>query len=660
MPSSVVKHTIPPFYACYFLRSLSSPGTTYIGSTPAPPRRKRQHNGDLTQGAYKTARARPWEMECIVYGFSSKIAALQFEWAWAKPHLSRHLKFHASDFAADGTRLDTAACVGMPLFPSTSMTPAHNRRGKPKRRTARPPSTPNARLLAMRALLRSEPFCGWGLKLAFFTEWSWLAYQRLEALSWPLERLEVSTHTPPMLRLEQYSRTGKPLHPLQPMVVCDFTGVDGKRTPLIYASAQQRLVAGIADHPVKKRQSSSKKKLGMDEAPQWPESLPRSANLKGLDACVQDFDYVPSPPPTVPSTDITKKAKRVSKADKVAGGSEGEEAGDAGDDMDADIHHQSKASASDGAIAPLQELHRMSFGDSDAEEMEWTRFEQAIFERSRPAATDASQAMSDFMQTCVQRYVSAQDARTLHEAAPAPTTPCALCHQPVDFTSQLDFVLCPLPQPGSLASNLTASSLSLESGQPCSSVFHLSCLADSFIQQQREKDAVDSGSENSVLPTHGVCPSCCANGHTGDGYGAKVALWADVVRAMYRRHERFERLVQFLARSGRSLAEHMIPPDTERTEKTTKSRTRTKTKSSEAVQDHKSEAPSLNDTRKKSKATSPGKRKQPEAGATVAVKVAFEKSHELEPVEEAATKTKRKASGTAKVAVSPPDVIDLT
>ena len=75
------------FFGCYLLNSVhqraaSLGGRTYIGFTVDPRRRLRQHNGIITQGAYKTRKWRPWDMVMVVHGFANQKTALQFEWTW--------------------------------------------------------------------------------------------------------------------------------------------------------------------------------------------------------------------------------------------------------------------------------------------------------------------------------------------------------------------------------------------------------------------------------------------------------------------------------------------------------------------------------------------------------------------------------------------------
>merc|ERR1719356_1770026 len=89
------------FYGCYLLRSADPrfKARTYIGFTMDPRRRLRQHNGEISAGAWKTRRGRPWQMVLVVWGFPCKIAALQFEHAWQHPGISRHVRLAATRFS---------------------------------------------------------------------------------------------------------------------------------------------------------------------------------------------------------------------------------------------------------------------------------------------------------------------------------------------------------------------------------------------------------------------------------------------------------------------------------------------------------------------------------------------------------------------------------
>ncbi|KAK8187020.1 uncharacterized protein BKA78DRAFT_271123 [Phyllosticta capitalensis] len=145
---------IPAFYCCYLLRSTVRHQATYVGSTPNPVRRLKQHNGEATGGAVRTSRLslRPWEMTCIVSGFPSKVAALQFEWAWQNTHLTRHIPT---------TDRITAARTTVRVSPRT---------GRIRKRPTRPRMSLTDRLSNLHLLLRVKSFDRWPLRLTFFNE----------------------------------------------------------------------------------------------------------------------------------------------------------------------------------------------------------------------------------------------------------------------------------------------------------------------------------------------------------------------------------------------------------------------------------------------------------------------------------------------------------
>ncbi|KAL3478409.1 hypothetical protein BJX99DRAFT_224454, partial [Aspergillus californicus] len=186
---------IPAYYCCYLLRSTGTGcvrPALYIGSTPDPARRLAQHNGLVKGGARKTAndKRRPWEMTMLVEGFTSRIAALKFEWAWQHPAATRHLGGDDSDVEkeneanedtggnAEGDDKKTEAQKSKAKKKSKlqETVPGQEKLKDDEKKLEKRKKTPAARtrtslkahLEDLHLLLRSKYFSNWPLTLRFF------------------------------------------------------------------------------------------------------------------------------------------------------------------------------------------------------------------------------------------------------------------------------------------------------------------------------------------------------------------------------------------------------------------------------------------------------------------------------------------------------------
>ena len=78
---------------CYLLESEnpSAKKKYYFGYTVDPERRLRQHNAEITGGAKKTKRGRPWKMLFYISGFENNHSALSFEYRVIKTLNKKHI-----------------------------------------------------------------------------------------------------------------------------------------------------------------------------------------------------------------------------------------------------------------------------------------------------------------------------------------------------------------------------------------------------------------------------------------------------------------------------------------------------------------------------------------------------------------------------------------
>ncbi|KAH6893049.1 hypothetical protein B0T10DRAFT_264703 [Thelonectria olida] len=184
---------IPALYTVYVLRSTMRHASIYIGSTPNPPRRLKQHNGLAPGGAVRTARAtlRPWEMIIIVTGFPSMVAALKFEWALTNPHTSLHIPTESR---------------------ITTSTHKQKRRGVRRK----PIHSLKSVVANLHLLLNVQSFVRWPLALHFLVKEAHRAWEiRLKAINEPpRSNMKVFTDFPPQEPIQTPSQVPRGIHAL--------------------------------------------------------------------------------------------------------------------------------------------------------------------------------------------------------------------------------------------------------------------------------------------------------------------------------------------------------------------------------------------------------------------------------------------------------------
>jgi structure-specific endonuclease subunit SLX1 len=87
-------------HCCYIIRS-EVYNKIYIGYTVNFARRLRQHNGEITGGAKRTMKWRPWIPVCIIEGFNDSHIALRIEYRLQHPRRRIHKGKDATEFVLE-------------------------------------------------------------------------------------------------------------------------------------------------------------------------------------------------------------------------------------------------------------------------------------------------------------------------------------------------------------------------------------------------------------------------------------------------------------------------------------------------------------------------------------------------------------------------------